>query len=111
MHLVVLVIHIFRKYCIRHILCGHRKIMTNFNNISDRFRNISAILQYFQGIFLQYCLNILVLCGYCPLYGVQNDIHAYSLYFKLQSCSPYVTLFSICKSSTLMMPVTLDGLR
>ena len=46
MHLLVLAI--IRKYCIR--------------NISDRFRNILEILQYFQRIFLQYYLNISVLC-------------------------------------------------
>ena len=34
-----------------------------FNNISDRFRNVLAILQYFQGIFQQFCINISVLCG------------------------------------------------
>ena len=38
----LLVFAIFGKYCIRHILCGHSKIVT---------------------IFLQYCLNISVLCG------------------------------------------------
>ena len=36
------------------------RLLQYFNNISDRFRNILAILQYFQGIFLQYCLNISV---------------------------------------------------
>ena len=35
-----------------------------FNNIIDRFQNILAILQYFQEIFLHYCLNISVLCGF-----------------------------------------------
>ena len=40
------------------------KLLQYFNNISDRFRNILAFLQYFQVIFLQYFLNISVLCGY-----------------------------------------------
>ena len=35
-----------------------------FKNITERFRTISAILQYFQGIFLKYCLNISVLYIY-----------------------------------------------
>ena len=39
------------------------RFLQYFNNISDRFRNILAVLQYFQGIFLQYCINISVLCG------------------------------------------------
>ena len=65
MHLLVLAI--FRKYCIRHILCEHSKIVIILStNISDRVRNILAILQYFQGIFLQYFLNISVLCGSDP---------------------------------------------
>ena len=38
------------------------KLLKCFNNISDRFRNILVTLQYFQGIFLQYFLNISVLC-------------------------------------------------
>ena len=38
------------------------RLLQYFNNISDRFRNILVILQYFQEIFLQYCLNISVLC-------------------------------------------------
>ena len=59
-----IVLAIFGKYCIRHILCGHSKIFKIFNNISDRFRKILAILQYFQEIFLQYFLNISVLCGF-----------------------------------------------
>ena len=42
--------------------------MKYFNNIIDRFRNILAIFQYFQGIFLQYFLNISVLCGYILRY-------------------------------------------
>ena len=39
------------------------RLLQYFINLSDRFRNILANLQYFQGIFLQYCLNISVLCG------------------------------------------------
>ena len=34
------------------------RLLQYLNNISDRFRNILAILQYFQGIFLQHFLNI-----------------------------------------------------
>ena len=57
-----IVLAIFGKSCIRHILCGHSKIVLkiDLNNISDGLRNILAILQYFQRIFLQYCLNISV---------------------------------------------------
>ena len=48
------------------IFCAEiAKLLQYFKNISDRFRNILEILQYFQGIFLQYCLNISVLCGNC----------------------------------------------
>ena len=61
MHFLALAI--FGKYCIRHILCDIGRLSQYFNNISDSFRNILAILQYFQGIFLQYCLNISVLRG------------------------------------------------
>ena len=32
------------------------RTLQDYYNISDRFRNILAILQYFQGIFLQYIL-------------------------------------------------------
>ena len=39
------------------------RLLQYFNNISDRLRNILEILQYFQGIFVQYCLIISVLCG------------------------------------------------
>ena len=39
------------------------RLLQYFNNISDKFWNILAILQYFQGIFLKYCLNISVLYG------------------------------------------------
>ena len=39
------------------------RLLQYFTNISDRFRNILAILQYFQGIFRKYCRNIPVLCG------------------------------------------------
>ena len=47
------------------------RLLQYFNNISDRFRNILAILQYVQGILLQYFLNISVLCGYliCAMNG------------------------------------------
>ena len=50
MHLLVLVI--FGKYCIRHIFCVDiSRLFQYFNNISDRFQNILAILQYFQEYF------------------------------------------------------------
>ena len=39
------------------------RLLQYFKNISDKFRNILAILQYFHGIFLQYCLNISVPYG------------------------------------------------
>ena len=39
------------------------RLLQYFKNISDWFRKILATLQYFQGIFLQYFLNISVLCG------------------------------------------------
>ena len=56
MHLLVLAI-------IRKSRSKTAKLLQYFKNISDRFRNILAILQYFQEIFLQYFLNISVLCG------------------------------------------------
>ena len=61
--------------CIRHfwqymksiayvILCAAIVgLLQYFNNISDRFLNILAIFQYFQGSFLQYVPNISLLCG------------------------------------------------
>ena len=46
------------------IFCAEiERLLQYFNNISDNFRNILAILQYFQRIFLQYFLNISVLSG------------------------------------------------
>ena len=64
MHLLVLAI--FGKYIAYVIFCADiARLLQYSNNISDRFRYILAILQYFHGIFLQYCLNISVLCGLC----------------------------------------------
>ena len=49
----LLVLAIFRKYCIFY--ADIAILLQYFNNISDRFWNILAILQY--------CLNMSVLCG------------------------------------------------
>ena len=38
------------------------RLLQYFNNISDKFRNILAILQYLKGVFLKYFLNNSVLC-------------------------------------------------
>ena len=63
MHLLILAI--FGKYCIPYVVfCADiARLLEYFKNISDRFRNILLILEYFHGIFLQYGLNISVLCG------------------------------------------------
>ena len=61
MHLLVLAI--FGKYCDVIFCADIARLLQYFNNIIDRFRNLLAILQYFQEIFLQFCLNIFVLCG------------------------------------------------
>ena len=62
MHL--LVFSIFGKYFTRHILVDIARLLEYLKNISDWFRNILAILQCFQGRFLQRFLNLSVLCGY-----------------------------------------------
>ena len=76
MHFIVLAI--FEKYRIRHIPCDIARLLQYFSNISDRFRNILAILQYFQAIFIQYFLNISVLCEIL-IYAVNIDIFLYAL--------------------------------
>ena len=50
------------------------RLLQYFNNISDKFRNILVILQYFQGIVLQYFLNISVLCGYWSLKKTKKNL-------------------------------------
>ena len=61
MHFLVLQ---YLEYIAYVIFCADiERLLQYFNNISDRFRNILAIVQYFQEIFLQYFLNIWVLCG------------------------------------------------
>ena len=71
MHL--LVIAIFGKYCIHYIFCADiARLLQYLNKISDSFRIFLAILQYFQRIFLQYCLNISVLCGFIFIISVRH---------------------------------------
>ena len=53
------------------------RLLQYLNNISDWFQNILAILQYFQGIFLQYFLNLSVLCG--VYVKTRKDIHMIKL--------------------------------
>ena len=47
MHLLVL--PIFGRYCIRHILCGHSKVSKYFSNLTIFPRNISIILSKYFG--------------------------------------------------------------
>ena len=75
----------FKNYCLYVCQYKHHKeniaysifyteitrLLQYFINTSDRFRNILSILQYFEGIFLQYFLNISVLCW---LYTQHNRI-------------------------------------
>ena len=63
------------------------RLLQYFNNISDRFRSILVIIQYFQGIFLQYCLNISVLCEYyiCTRPSGQNYYIKYHIFNVLYS--------------------------
>ena len=61
--MLLLVLAIFRKYYIVIFCADIARLLQYFNNISDRFRNILAILQYFQEIFLQYFINDPVLSG------------------------------------------------
>ena len=55
------------------------RLLQYFNNISDRFRNILEIFQYFQQVFLQYCLNISVLCGNIRLFRCENTSYIFFL--------------------------------
>ena len=53
MHFIVLAI--FRKYCIRHILCEHSKIVTifHFGNVTIFPRNIFTIFsKYFGAVWV-----------------------------------------------------------
>ena len=53
-----------QQYSIYNVLSGHCKVPAIlFRNLSNRFINIFAILQDFNGIFSNYFFNITVLYG------------------------------------------------
>ena len=88
MHLLVLAI--FRKYWLY------------FNNISDIFRNILEILQYFQGIFLQYFLNISVLFGILfPIFINNNTTIKKNLICNKQKTTEKIRQLATWKSQEL----------
>ena len=55
-------IWMLQQHSIYNVLTGHCKVLQYFRNLSNSFKNILAILQHFNGIFLKYFLNITVLC-------------------------------------------------
>ena len=111
MFIYLLVLKIFWKYSLENIayviFCADiARLLQYFNNVSDRFRNILAILQYFQGIFLQYFLNISVLCG---------TYRAISKFLKSKrgECGRYLWhhFYRARKGSTLLRQYVGEGAR